>query len=70
MPLVADIHFTPAAAMKAVEHVEKIRINPGNFADKKKFAVREYTDAEYGAELERIETRLRAAGATGPGSSA
>jgi (E)-4-hydroxy-3-methylbut-2-enyl-diphosphate synthase len=56
VPLVADIHFTPAAAMKAVEHVEKIRINPGNYADKKKFAVREYTDAEYAAELERIET--------------
>src|SRR5262245_56543753 len=47
VPLVADIHFTPAAAMKAVEHVEKIRVNPGNFADKKKFAVREYTEAEY-----------------------
>ena len=55
VPLVADIHFTPAAAMKAVEHVEKIRINPGNFADKKKFAVREYTDDEYGSELKRIE---------------
>ena len=54
VPLVADIHFTPAAAMKAVEHVEKIRINPGNFADKKKFAVREYSDAEYHAELERL----------------
>jgi (E)-4-hydroxy-3-methylbut-2-enyl-diphosphate synthase len=56
VPLVADIHFTPAAAMKAVEHVEKIRINPGNFADKKKFAVREYTDAEYEAELDRLRT--------------
>jgi len=55
VPLVADIHFTPAVAMKAVEHVDKIRINPGNFADKKRFAVREYTDAEYAAELERIE---------------
>jgi len=55
VPLVADIHFTPAAAMRAVEHVEKIRINPGNYADKKKFNVREYSDAEYGAELERIE---------------
>jgi (E)-4-hydroxy-3-methylbut-2-enyl-diphosphate synthase len=54
VPLVADIHFTPAAAMKAVEHVEKIRVNPGNFADKKKFAVREYSDAEYDAELSRI----------------
>ena len=54
MPLVADIHFTPAAAMKAVEHVDKIRVNPGNYADKKKFKVREYTDAEYASELERI----------------
>ena len=55
VPLVADIHFTPAAALKAVEHVEKVRINPGNYADKKRFAVREYTDAEYARELERIE---------------
>jgi (E)-4-hydroxy-3-methylbut-2-enyl-diphosphate synthase len=54
VPLVADIHFTPAAAMKAVEHVEKVRINPGNFADKKRFAVREYDDEQYGLELERI----------------
>ena len=54
VPLVADIHFTPTVAMKAVEYVEKIRINPGNFADKKKFAILEYTDAEYDAELERI----------------
>ena len=54
VPLVADIHFTPAAAMKAIDHVEKIRINPGNYADKKKFAVREYTDSEYAEELERI----------------
>ena len=54
VPLVADIHFTPAAAMKAIEHVDKIRINPGNYADKKKFAVREYSEAEYEAELERI----------------
>ena len=41
VPLVADIHFLPSAAMEAVEHVEKIRVNPGNYADKKKFAVRE-----------------------------
>jgi (E)-4-hydroxy-3-methylbut-2-enyl-diphosphate synthase len=54
VPLVADIHFTPAAAMKAVEHVDKIRVNPGNYADKKKFAVREYSDTEYETELERI----------------
>ncbi|MEY2822343.1 MAG: 4-hydroxy-3-methylbut-2-en-yl diphosphate synthase, partial [Verrucomicrobiota bacterium] len=50
-PLVADIHFLPAAAMEAVEHVEKVRVNPGNYADKKKFAVREYTDAAYAEEL-------------------
>jgi (E)-4-hydroxy-3-methylbut-2-enyl-diphosphate synthase len=55
VPLVADIHFTPGAAMKAVEHVEKVRINPGNYADKKRFAVREYSDDEYQGELERIE---------------
>ena len=54
VPLVADIHFLPSAAMEAVEHVEKIRINPGNYADKKKFAVLEYTDAAYDAELGRI----------------
>ncbi len=50
----ADIHFLPAAAMEAVEHVEKVRVNPGNYADKKKFAVREYTDAAYAEELERL----------------
>ncbi len=54
IPLVADIHFLPSAAMEAVEHVEKIRVNPGNYADKKKFAVQEYTDAAYVQELERI----------------
>ncbi|MBI4026127.1 MAG: (E)-4-hydroxy-3-methylbut-2-enyl-diphosphate synthase [Verrucomicrobia bacterium] len=54
-PLVADIHFLPKAAMAAVEFVEKIRVNPGNYADKKKFAVREYTDAQYQEEIERIE---------------
>ncbi len=53
-PLVADIHFLPAAAMEAVEHVEKVRVNPGNYADKKKFAVREYTDSQYREELERL----------------
>ncbi len=53
-PIVADIHFTPTVAMKVVDFVEKVRINPGNFADKKKFAVREYTDAEYKEELNRI----------------
>jgi (E)-4-hydroxy-3-methylbut-2-enyl-diphosphate synthase len=54
VPLVADIHFLPGAAMEAVEHVEKVRVNPGNYADKKKFAVKEYTDAAYDAELERL----------------
>ncbi|MBI4625277.1 MAG: (E)-4-hydroxy-3-methylbut-2-enyl-diphosphate synthase [Verrucomicrobia bacterium] len=54
VPLVADIHFLPGAAMEAVEHVEKIRVNPGNYADKKKFAVREYSDADYDAELQRL----------------
>ncbi|MCZ8344191.1 MAG: (E)-4-hydroxy-3-methylbut-2-enyl-diphosphate synthase [Leptospira sp.] len=55
VPLVADIHFTPQVALKSVEWVEKVRINPGNFADKKKFDVYEYTDQEYEEELERIE---------------
>jgi len=54
LPLVADIHFLPSAAMEAVEHVEKVRVNPGNYADKKKFAVKEYSDHEYEAELERL----------------
>jgi (E)-4-hydroxy-3-methylbut-2-enyl-diphosphate synthase len=54
IPLVADIHFLPNAAMEAVEHVEKVRVNPGNYADKKKFAVREYTDADYESELQRL----------------
>ncbi|MBL9202886.1 MAG: (E)-4-hydroxy-3-methylbut-2-enyl-diphosphate synthase [Opitutaceae bacterium] len=54
VPLVADIHFLPSAAMEAVEHVEKIRVNPGNYADKKKFAVREYSDAAYEEELARL----------------
>ena len=55
VPIVADIHFKPDAAMEAAQWVEKVRINPGNFADKKKFAVREYTDDQYGEELARIE---------------
>ena len=54
IPLVADIHFLPSAAMEAVEHVEKIRVNPGNYADKKKFAVREYSDLDYDVELQRL----------------
>jgi len=58
VPLVADIHFSPAAAMEAANHVEKVRINPGNFADSRQFAIREYTDREYEQELERIEERF------------
>ncbi len=54
VPLVADIHFLPAAAMEAVEHVEKVRVNPGNYADKKKFAVQNYSDADYERELQRL----------------
>lgn len=54
VPLVADIHFSPRAALIAVEHVEKVRINPGNFLDEKKFKKREYTDLEYEAELDRL----------------
>jgi (E)-4-hydroxy-3-methylbut-2-enyl-diphosphate synthase len=58
VPLVADIHFSPEAALAAADFVEKVRINPGNYADSRKFAVREYTDAEYVAELARIEERV------------
>ena len=54
IPLVADIHFLPSAAMEAVEHVEKVRVNPGNYADKKRFAVHEYSDADYERELQRL----------------
>ena len=54
VPLVADIHFKPDAALEAAKWVEKIRINPGNFVDKRGDAAREYTDAEYEGELEKI----------------
>src|ERR1700678_1048104 len=54
VPIVADIHFLPQAAMEAVEHVEKVRVNPGNYADKKRFAVRDYSDADYERELQRL----------------
>ncbi len=57
-PLVADIHFTPNAAEVAARIVEKVRINPGNYADKKKFEVIEYTDESYQEELERIRERF------------
>lgn len=57
-PLVADIHFTPNAAELAAKIVEKVRVNPGNYADKKKFENIEYTDATYAEELERIRLRF------------
>jgi (E)-4-hydroxy-3-methylbut-2-enyl-diphosphate synthase len=58
VPLVADIHFKPEAALEAAKWVEKIRVNPGNYADTKKFAIKEYTDDQYTAELQRIEERF------------
>ena len=58
VPLVADIHFKPEAAMEAARWVEKIRINPGNYADSKKFKIVEYTDEQYAQELERIRERF------------
>ena len=57
-PLVADIHFTPNAAELAADYVEKIRVNPGNYADKKKFEDIEYTDESYQKELERIREKF------------
>ncbi len=54
-PIVADIHFVPAAALEAALWCEKVRINPGNYADRKRFAVREYSDDQYSEELERLE---------------
>ena len=59
VPIVADIHFKPDAAMEAAQWVEKVRVNPGNFADKKKFAVREYTDDQYEEELARIDETFK-----------
>jgi (E)-4-hydroxy-3-methylbut-2-enyl-diphosphate synthase len=58
VPIVADIHFKPEAALEAAKWVEKVRINPGNYADSKKFAVKEYTNEQYAAELARIEERF------------
>jgi (E)-4-hydroxy-3-methylbut-2-enyl-diphosphate synthase len=58
VPLVADIHFKPDAAMEAVKWVEKVRVNPGNYADKKKFAVKEYTDEQYAAEVAYMEEQF------------
>ncbi|MBU3665661.1 MAG: (E)-4-hydroxy-3-methylbut-2-enyl-diphosphate synthase [Chthoniobacterales bacterium] len=58
VPLVADIHFKPEAAMESAKWVEKVRVNPGNYADSKKFAVREYTDEQYAAEIGRIREKF------------
>ena len=58
VPIVADIHFKPEAAIEAARWVEKVRINPGNYADSKKFAVKEYSDEQYAAELDRIRDRF------------
>ena len=58
VPLVADIHFKPDAAMEAAKWVEKVRVNPGNYADKKKFLIRDYTDTQYSEELERIREQF------------
>jgi (E)-4-hydroxy-3-methylbut-2-enyl-diphosphate synthase len=57
-PLIADIHFTPNAAELAARIVEKVRINPGNYADKKKFSVIDYTESTYQAELDRIRAKF------------
>lgn len=58
VPIVADIHFKPEAATEAAKWVDKVRINPGNYADSKKFVIREYTDEQYAAELARIRERF------------
>jgi (E)-4-hydroxy-3-methylbut-2-enyl-diphosphate synthase len=58
VPIVADIHFKPDAAMEAVKWIEVVRVNPGNYADSKKFATKEYTDEQYAAELKRIEEKF------------
>jgi (E)-4-hydroxy-3-methylbut-2-enyl-diphosphate synthase len=58
VPIVADIHFKPDAALEAAKWVEKVRINPGNYADSKKFAVKEYSDEQYASELSRIADRF------------
>ena len=58
VPLVADIHFKPDAALEAAKWVEKVRVNPGNYADKKKFEIREYSDQQYLEELQRIREQF------------
>jgi len=58
VPIVADIHFKPDAALEAARWVEMVRVNPGNYADSKKFAIKEYSDEQYAAELARIEEKF------------
>ena len=58
VPIVADIHFKPDAAMEAIKWVEVVRVNPGNYADSKKFAIKEYNDEQYAEELKRIEEKF------------
>ena len=58
VPLVADIHFKPDAALESAKWVDKVRVNPGNYADSKKFAVREYSDEQYAAEIGRIREKF------------
>jgi len=59
VPLVADIHFTPNAAVIAADYVEKVRVNPGNYADRKLFQIKEYSDDDYEAELDRLEKAFK-----------
>ena len=61
VPIVADIHFKPEAAMEAVKWVEVIRVNPGNYADSKKFAIKEYTDEQYRSRVEAHRGKVHAA---------
>ncbi len=58
LPLCADIHFMPTAALEAIEHVEKVRVNPGNYADKKAFKIVEYTDAQYAEEVDHVRAKF------------
>ncbi|MCW8938850.1 MAG: flavodoxin-dependent (E)-4-hydroxy-3-methylbut-2-enyl-diphosphate synthase, partial [Flavobacteriales bacterium] len=58
VPLIADIHFTPNAAEMAARIVEKVRVNPGNYVDKKKFDLIEYSDSEYQEEIDRIREKF------------
>jgi len=58
VPIVADIHFNPLAALAAADYADKVRINPGNYVDSRKFAVREYSDRDYENEVMRVEERV------------